>query len=101
MYSTFFGIVIIDDVIIDVVLAIGPVSRTLAISYGWLVHPWSPARPVLVPVPRGHFDVVGCTREVRGVCPENEITEIEIVRILFKPFGICLLPIFFFTSKKG
>ena len=65
MNSTFFGIVIVDDVIIDVVLAIGPVSRTLAVSYSWLVYPWSPARPVLVPVPRGHFDLVGCTREVR------------------------------------
>ena len=38
-----------------------------------------------MPLPRGHFDVVWCTREVPkfetvylGVCPENEITEIEI-----------------------
>ena len=51
--------------------------------------------------------MVGCTKEVRfeivylGVCPENEISEIEIDRILFKPFGICLLPIFFLTNKKG
>ena len=49
-----------------------------------MVHPWSPVFIWLVFISWGHFDVVGCTREVRfdivylGVCPENEITEIEI-----------------------
>ena len=68
MNFTFIGIVDInhhhhhDVVLIDVVLTIGPVMRTLAFSYGWLVYPWSPTRPVLVPVSRGHFGVVGCTK---------------------------------------
>ena len=28
----------------------------------WNAYPWSPTRPVLVPVSRGHFGVVGCTK---------------------------------------
>ena len=62
----------------------------------------------LVFISWGHFDVVGCTREVRfeivylGVCPENEITEIEIDRILFLScLGFACVPSFFLTNKKG
>ena len=78
----------------------------------YLVHPWSPVKPRvfiwLVFISWGHFDVVGCTREVRfeivylGVCPEYEITEIEIDRILFLScLGFACVPSFFLTNKKG
>ena len=98
-------------------------STFIVIYVIYLVHPWSssssnsssssfssvkPAFIWLVFISWGHFDVVGCTREVRfeivylGVCPENEITEIEIDRILFLScLGFACVPSFFLTNKKG